>query len=436
MKRKKPTRKRGVRYDHNHIRLRTGEWQRPNGGYVYRWTDQYRRRHAVYADTLEELRERETQVTVDEHEGVRTNTGNITVNNMFDLWKELKLGIKDTTMKNYIYMYELFVKDSFGKLKLAKVKKSDVRRFYNNLIETRNLSVSSMDSIHNILHQVFRVAVDDNLIRNNPADNLSREFKHVLGEANKREALTIEEQKLFLSYMLKTEQFRHWYPIFYIMVNTGLRVGEITALRNADLDWKKGVIHVNHTLVYYDHRNGEGCYYSISTPKTAAGKRTVPMTEGVKDAFRMQKEYLEDANITCNIQIDGYTDFIFLNRYGTVFYQASLNRALKRIIQTCNFEILDKTPLEKEPLLLPNFTTHVLRHTFATRAAECGLGPHVLKAYLGHSDISTSMNIYVTASEEFKAKEIETYEKYINENGEESNEETEGEPDHYASCAV
>ena len=137
----------GARYDSNRVRLKTGESQRPNGTYTYRWSTLDGKRHSIYAPTLEELREQEEQIVVDKHDGIRADVKNITVNDMFDLWRELKRGIKDSTFKNYIYMYELFVKPLFGKNRLARVKKSDVRRFYNSLADVRGLKIATIDSI-------------------------------------------------------------------------------------------------------------------------------------------------------------------------------------------------------------------------------------------------------------------------------------------------
>lgn len=102
-------------------------------------------------------------------------------NDLFDLWVQVKRGVKDSTMKNYIYMYEMFVKPTFGKKKLTQVKKSDVRRFYNQLVDERILKISTLDGIHNVLHQVFAIAVDDDMIRNNPTDNMLREMKSAHG---------------------------------------------------------------------------------------------------------------------------------------------------------------------------------------------------------------------------------------------------------------
>ena len=88
------------------------------------------------------------------------------------------------------------------------------------------------------------------------------------------------------------------------------------------------MIDVNHTLVYYDHRDTEskqGCYFNVHTPKTKAGVRQVPMLDFVKEAFLMEREYQREAGIQCKVVIDGYTDFIFVNREGGTYYQGTLN---------------------------------------------------------------------------------------------------------------
>lgn len=217
----------GVRFDSNRTRLKTGETQRPNGTYAYRWSTPDGKRHSIYAPTLEKLREQEEQIIVDKHDGIRSDVKSITVNEMFNLWCQLKRGIKDSTFKNYIYMYELFVKPSFGKNRLVQVKKSDVRKFYNSLADGKVLKIATIDNVHNVLHQVFQVAVDDGMIRQNPTDNMLKELKLSHGfEREKKEALTVAQQKLFFDYMLSHPKDIHWYPVFYVMANTGMRVGD------------------------------------------------------------------------------------------------------------------------------------------------------------------------------------------------------------------
>ncbi|OQA50219.1 MAG: Transposase [Firmicutes bacterium ADurb.Bin300] len=412
---KKKTRpKPSVRFDSNHIRLRTGETERPNGTYLFRWTSEDGRRHSVYAPTLEKLREQEEQIIVDKHDGVRSDVKSLTVNDLFDLWCQLKRGIKDSTFKNYIYMYEMFVKPSFGQKRAVKVVKSDVRKFYNNLADNKVLKIATIDNVHNVLHQVFQVAVDDSLMRINPTDGMLKELKQSHDfDGTKRKALTISQQKLFLEYLRKEPVYLHWYPVFYIMCNTGMRVGEITGLRWRDIDLEQGLISVNHTLVYYNHRDEKGCYFSINTPKTKAGERVIPMTEGVKEAFLMEREYQNEAGIESLGRVDGYDDFIFVNKDGNVQNQGALNKAIKRIMRDCNCEILEKLTDDSEPVLLPAFSCHHLRHTFATRLCESGINLKVIQDVLGHADVSTTMNIYVDVTNDLKKKEILSFSSYL-----------------------
>ena len=411
---KKEKRQTTVRFDSHHVRLRTGEVQRKTGSYMYRWTDKLGKRNTIYAATLEDLREQEEQILVDQHDGIKANIKNVTVNDVYELWCQLKRGIKDSTMKNYIYMYELFVKPTFGKKKLVQVKKSDVRRFYNQLIDDKVLKPSTVDVIHNIVHQVFQIAVDDDMIRSNPAANMLREIKMAHGsEIEKRKALTLEQEELFLGYLARTSKYQHWYPVFYIMANTGMRVGEITGLRWCDVDFEEGAISVNHTLVNYDHRenNGgkKGCYFNCHSPKTKAGVRTVPMMDFVKEAFEKERAYQEEAETHCTVTVDGYTDFIFVNRFGECQHQGTLNKAIRRIIRDCNDEVLAKNP--NSTVLLPRFSCHTLRHTFTTRMCEAGVNIKVIQDALGHSDISTTLNIYADVTKELRKSEFENLDR-------------------------
>ena len=193
------------------------------------------------------------------------------------------------------------------------------------------------------------------------------------------------------------------------MLNTGMRVGEITGLRWRDVDFESGFISVNHTLVYYNHRDEVGTYYSINTPKTDAGKREIPMIEGVKEAFEKERRYQEENGIESKARIDGYDDFIFVNRNGDVQHQGTLNKAIKRIARDCNDKVLLETDLDENPILLPSFSCHILRHTFATRLCEAGVNLKVIQDILGHVDVSTTMNIYVDAMKDMKKKEMSAF---------------------------
>lgn len=399
------------RKDKNRVVLRKGESYRENDGrYFYRWTDATGKRHAVYAKTLEKLRAKEESVAKDISDGIKAEAQSITLNQVYELWKGIKRGLKNTTFQNYCYMYDTFVASTFGKKRIASIRKSDVKRFYNTLADERGLAASTIDGVHTVIHQLFGMAVDDNYIRSNPSDNALRELKksrEFIEE--KRSALTADQEKIFLDYLMRNPMYRHWYPVFAIMVGSGLRVGEITGLRWQDVDLENGVIDVNHTLVYYSHRivkPGEktGSYFAINSTKTPASKRKIPILDYVKEAFEMEKHYQEEVEISCNVTIDGYTDFIFVNRFGNVQHQGTLNKAIRRIIRDCNSEIIEKNPEKGDLTMLPHFSCHSLRHTFATRMCEKGVNIKVIQDVMGHTDISTTMNIYTDATADMKTE--------------------------------
>ena len=212
--------------------------------------------------------------------------------------------------------------------------------------------------------------------------------------------------ELFMDFLKREDtQYHHWYPIFAVMINTGMRVGEVCGLRWEDLDFDDGIINVEHTLVYYNHRDEKGCYFNVHKTKTRAGTRTIPMLDEVRDAFLVEKEYQEFNHLKCNVTIDGYTDFVFINRFGNVQHQGTLNKAIRRIIRDCNDYQIEKAG--KNPVLLPKFSCHSLRHTFTTRLVEAGVNIKVVQNVLGHADFSTTMDIYTDVTKELKKREFD-----------------------------
>ena len=388
--------------------LKEGEYQRSCGTYEFKWRDKSGGRHSISAVTLEELREKELDVLRDVLDGVKADKNNLTINDLYNSWVQLKRGLKDNTFSNYKYMYTMFVEPDFGKRKIVDLKRSDIRSFYNYLADERHVQINTIDCIHTVLHQVLELGVEDDYLRYNPSDNALKELKKARNfEVTKRRALTVLEQELF-----EQGQYHRWYPIFIIMLWTGMRVGEVTGLRWCDIDLEDDTISVNHTLVYYDKRNDERCTFAINTPKTAAGERIIPMLPKVKEAFMMEKQYQEECGLESRAVVDGYRDFIFINRFGNVQHQGTLNKALSRIVRDCNFEILDK-PHKKDTVILPKFSNHSLRHTFTTRMCEAGVNLKVMQEILGHADAETTMDIYAEATKELKKSELDSFAEFF-----------------------
>ena len=391
------------RKDNKGRNLRTGEYQRKDLMYQYKYIGADGKQKFVYSKDLQELRKKEEQIKQDIKDGIKTRAEiPLTVNDMFDKYIATKTELKASTRTNYRYMYKNYVRDTFGTKKLADVRYSDVKCFYNSLIKEKNFKPNSMEIIHTLLHPVFTLAVRDNYIRVNPTDGVMAEIKKSHNwEKPKRHALTEEQQGAFIDYMKNSEMYSHWLPLFTAFLGTGCRVGELIGLRWEDIDTKNDTISINHNLIYRQNDDGV-CEMHITTPKTEAGKRTIPMLQEVKHAFISErKRQMEQGIRTCTI--DGYTNFVFLNRENYVHNPQTINRAIVRIYKAYNEEEEKNAKKEKrEPVLIPHFSVHNLRHTFCTRFCENETNIKVIQEIMGHSDISTTMNIYAEATESKK----------------------------------
>ncbi len=295
-----------------------------------------------------------------------------------------------------------------GEKKIQSLRRSDIVRFYNSLIDTKGLAINTVESIHTVLHQVFQTAVDDDYIRRNLTEGVLTECKKARNYAKpKRHALTIPEQKAFIEYIKNNAQYKHWLPIFTFFLGTGCRVSEVTGLCWRDIDMENNTIVISHGLVYYD-REMRRTYHYMSSTKTVAGGRCIPMLPEVKQALLDEKAYQEEIGLKCTANIGGMTDFIFLNRFGDVHNPQTINRTIKRIVLAHNLEEMEKAEKQnREPLYLPDFSCHNLRHTFATRFCENETNLKVIQSILGHKDIATTMDVYAEATKDKLQESIE-----------------------------
>ena len=360
------------RKDKTRTVLRTGELQRSDGSYQYSWTDENHKRRYVYSKTLEALRIKEEAIEKDKSDGIKAEARYVTLDDLYELWKDLKRGLKNNTFENYKYIYETFVRRQIGSKRVSTFLKSDIKRFYNYLVDERGLKPATVDGVHNILHQIFDMAVDDNYIRNNPTNNVLRELKKAhCFKTEKRRGLTRPEQELFMDYLKNSNTAVYWYPVFAVMLGTGLRVGEAIGIRWDDIDLENRIIDINHSLTYYQRADDSyKCEFRVSLPKTEAGNRRIPMMQQVYDVLREEYERQKQEGF-CVENVDGMTNFVFTNRFGMPHNPATVNRAIKRIVDTHNSEEEVAAKKEKrEPVMIPRFSCHIFRHTFASRFCE------------------------------------------------------------------
>lgn len=395
--------------------LQNGESQRKDGKYEFKYVDVNGTRRSAYSwklvatDKVPEgkrcelsLREMEKQIRRDLEGGISTHTANsITLNELFDTYMSTK-ELKQSTRTNYMYMYKNYVSNVIGKRRIGSIKYSDIKKFYNSLILEKKFKPNSMEIINTILHPVFTMAVRDGYIRTNPSDGVMAEIKKSHNwEKPKRHALTEEQQALFIDFLAESKTYNHWLPLMTVFLGTGCRVGELIGLTWDDCDFTEGIITINHNLVYRQQDSGK-CEMHITTPKTESGKRVVPMFQAVRKALLQEKKEQMKNGFNSTI-IDGYSGFVFTNRCGYVHNPQTINKAIKRIYTACNEQEVERAKKEhRQPVLIPHFSVHNLRHTFCTRFCENETDLKIIQEIMGHSDITTTMNIYNEATKERK----------------------------------
>ena len=394
--------------------LQKGESQRKiDGMYIYTYVDPYGKRCYVYSKDLFTLREKEQDLIRCQMDGLDFYVGGrATINMAFDRYMSTKYNLRETTRSNYIYMYNRFVRDEFGNRLIADVKYTDVKMFYYHLMNDKNIAVNTLDNIHTIIHPIFDMAVRDDIIRKNPTDGVMAEIKKNSGK-NKgiRHALTVEQQKAFIDAIRYSPEYYHWYPLFVTLLGTGMRIGECIGLRWKDVDFKHRNINVNHAVTYYTRR--EKVCFGVSKPKTEAGTRVIPMMDTVYDALKNEYDRQKKDGF-CVAEVDGMNGFIFSNRNGSLHNPHCINSAIKRISESHNArEIIDAKKEHREPVIIPHFSAHHLRHTFCSRLCENETNVKVIQEIMGHANIETTLDIYTEINYSKKQESLEELSKKI-----------------------
>lgn len=391
--------------------LRNGEsFRKDKNLYIFQYRDVMKHSHTVYASTIIDLRKKEDEIARDRIDGIRSYaTASTSLNDAFDRYIILKHDIKDSTKANYRYTYDHFVREQFGYKLLKNIKYSDVKGFYWYMIKERGLKASTVDNVHTILHPVFEMCIRDGLLRLNPTKDVMREIKKsdVWSRKKKRHALSIAQTKAFMDYTENHPIYYHWLTLFAFMFGTGMRVSEVCGLCWNDVDFEKGEIYVRRNLLYAEWEDDEKSTFHISTPKTRKGIRTIPMMEEVKDALFAEYKH-QQMNGFCQIVVDGVCGFVFQNRDGRPLHQGLINRAIKRVCDSYNAD-KERTDTKElvDPLLLPRFSCHHMRHTFCTRLCERETNVKIIQEIMGHADIQTTLDIYAEVTDAAKHKTME-----------------------------
>ena len=327
------------------------------------------------------------------------------------MYLNLKIKLAVTTKNNYIHIWEKNIKDSFlGIMRICDVKKSDIQRYYAELYQEKKFAVGTIQLYQNLLYPTFQMAVDDSIIRLNPCRNCMKDY--VQGSmSSTKYPLTRTEQSTLLTFVKNNNFYSNSYTLIAFMLGTGCRISEALGITWDDINLEEKYINVDHQIIY--KKKGESIAYFAAPTKTKK-PRKIPIKDDLIAILKKHKSDSYFISKSSGFEVDGYKNFVFTNREGKLKTPNTIVRTFHGIRDMYNKEEeLDATEEFRDPVLLPSFTPHTLRHTFCTRMAENGMDVKVLQEIMGHANISVTMQVYNHATFERTQKAVDETESAL-----------------------
>lgn len=359
--------------DLNGRELGKGLCQRKDGRYMVRLSVKFGKPITRYFDNKTKAEKWLIDMRYDiEHNNIGASS-QMSLDTWFEYWLNTLHGddIRYNTRRNYKSYYNRRIKDTIGMMVISDIKPLHCVEVLNEC-KRRGDTHGSMVKVRAIMRNLFETALDNGIIIKNP---VNKRVKAAKTPKKERIALKPQQQKEFLEI---AKNYAH-YNEFLFVLNTGLRAGELQALKWCDVDFQERTIHIQRTA-YYNYENRR---FEENAPKSNAGNRLIPLTP---TAFDILTQIKESQSV---VAIGGY---VFLNSAGKRTMTVTYNKVLGKIVRNMN---IDK------------FTMHNLRHTFASRCIENGMQPKILQKILGHEQLSMTMDLYVHVSEDAIRSEMQ-----------------------------
>ena len=368
--------------------LRTGESQRKDLIYQYRYTDIRGKRRTIYSSNLSELRKKEAEILKQLSEGIDYAAGQITVIALVERYIRLKQGTRYNTKVGYKFVLNIIKTEDFGYRQIRDIKVSDAQAWMIKLHDDGR-GYSTLTSVRGVIKPAFQMAYNEDAIRKNPFD-----FKLVdvvPNDSQKRIALTDEQQEIWMNFIREDKTYSKYYDEFVVLLGTGMRVSEFCGLTKDDLRFSERRIWVDHQLV----RERGGKYY-VEKTKTECGCRFIPMTDEVYRSLlntlerrkKVEKEFI----------VDGYSGFLLLDKNDHPKVALHIENEMRWAMKKYSKLHPDKP--------LPHITPHVFRHTFCTNMANKGMDVKHLQYIMGHSDVGVTLNVYTHANYDLAAEQM------------------------------
>lgn len=287
--------------------------------------------------------------------------------------------IKDTQYNRILSAIKKLEQEPFTKKNIEDITSDEIQAYLNSL---KNYSQSTISKEKDQFSQAFKYALNKGYILENPMIEI------IEPKSNKPpkivRALEIEEQQMLTNYLMNIPLENEPYKVAYLMqMYLGLRIGEALALKTSDINLARNLIHISRTLTFdKNHKLIMGEF-----PKTFAGIRDVPIPKFILEEIINQMRLAENHK----------ENLLFVNSQNNYADPKNANKFLKNTLKKVNIN---------------DITTHSLRHTYGTRCIEAGMRAVALQRLMGHSDISVTMNTYVSVFNKYKEAELEKLNDY------------------------
>lgn len=342
------------------------------------------------ADVVKEMKE--AQFYVDKN--IYTDTKDLTFGEYLYEWlyTTKKLELAPLSFERYESIYKNKIKtDQIHRIKLSELSTMNLQKFFNNLIEIKKESYNSANYIKTTLKTALEDAVKSGVLFRNPINGVKIKKEEKQKNYN---IFTVEEQELLISSLKLTDTVD---LVIYTALSTGLRLGELLALKWTDFDGSKLDINKQLQNVYEEDNGSKKQVKKLLPLKTKDSKAILPIPQKV--AKELQKHRLRQSEMKLRLgKAYQDEDFIFADDIGQPIDRKRPGRKLSKICKDLN---------------IPHRTFHSLRHTYCTRLFEAGVPIKTVQALMRHSNSQTTLDIYTHVMPEQKDKAILLLEKYL-----------------------
>lgn len=374
--------------------LGNGILQKKDGRYEARFTDRFGNRKSISGRDLKDVKARYNEATYENDKEINLKD-DLKLDEWYSRWINIyKFGtIRENTKRHYEQVFKKHISPVLGNINLKDITQFQIRELIKDL-DNNGYKFETKSKVKIILVDMFDKAMTDEFVKRNPARGIQIKKKSDKGV----QVLSQEDQITFFDCCKGT-----FYDNFYtVAVNTGMRIGELAALREQDIDFKNMVVNVSRTLVYQKYLTDTCKTFHFELPKTNTSLRTIPINSRCEVALKkqlIQKKVVESKACAEKKTEEQFRDLLFTTKYNTPLNSQIVCDSIERIVNEINMmrDVTDE---------LPTFSCHCFRHTFATRCFEAGISPKTVQSYLGHATLAMTMDLYTVVLDEYRMNEM------------------------------